>query len=141
MSEGKGEFEAAHIPDGMGAIRELQQALAQRDKAAIRDVLEKIQRLIHGDSKIKWITPPRDGDVEELLRTGSTTIYVGTGTAGHRAFIEGNRLFMSENEDSDRYGARFFRDNFRKAFGIAEGGELEVFFSSEQGQEGNRKED
>lgn len=113
--------------EGRSLLDALSEAMLKKDRAKLRLAVDNLQNAV--DEK-KMCTPMPDYALEELLKTGKEVLYVGTGSAGERIYIENGMLSMPVSEDDERrgYGKRV-QSNFRKLFNIPAGQELKVSFT------------
>ena len=106
---------------------QLREAFNSRDINKLRLLVDYIQRMLQEGSKA-ISSEMTDNDLRELFNTGVGTIYVGSGTAGQRVYVERNKIFMPPGDErSERYG-KYYRDKFRYLFNLSQEDELLVNF-------------
>lgn len=116
-------------PEHLPILTALRQAFENRNAVLLRAIIDSIQQLVE-----KWgglhCTPMHDTDLQELLKTGEGTIYVGSGTSGQRIFIDADKgeLFMNDSSERDRELGEKYHNGFRDLFHVRQGEELRVKF-------------
>jgi len=96
----------------------LRHAVDTQDIAELRYAVNEIQKGVDGKSEGRTlVTPPTDGELKEIMETGSGMIVVGTGTLGQRIYLKDNELSMFEPSDG---GGETYRANFRRLFNLPE---------------------
>jgi hypothetical protein len=108
----------------------LSKALLSNDIDSLRVVLNSLQDAIDDKKMCSYMS---DNDLKELIENeeGEATMYVGSGSAGDRIYIDKRRRKMympvSDMDKKDGIGKKR-QDKFRKIFNIPENQELSVSF-------------
>src|SRR3989344_7320807 len=77
--------------EGKQLLHALSEAMLTKNLIKLRIAVDNLQNAL--DEK-KMCTPMPDHALEELIKTGKETLYVGTGSAGERVYIENGTLSM-----------------------------------------------
>jgi hypothetical protein len=102
----------------------LNEAIQNKNKVKVREMVDYIQKIIEEGGL--HCSPMPDNEIDELIKTGKGTIYVGSGTSGQRVFIEDGGLRMPYNSEKDEELGKRYHNNFRYLFDVPEGEDLIV---------------
>jgi hypothetical protein len=104
-------------PERIGAeyLQALRHAIKEKDLSLLRATIILVQEFVNRTNKDRDLEFIRfdDSELEKIIKGGTATILVGSGTHGQRIFISLNHLHMS----GDQYGQEY-RTRFAKLFGI-----------------------
>ena len=75
-------------------LAQLRKALNSKDAVLLREVVDGIQRNVHGTTDNTPYSPLSDSDISILLETGTAMINVGSGTHGQCMFFKNVELHM-----------------------------------------------
>jgi len=103
----------------------LRSALDLKKLEDVRRVINQIQDAVDDKKMCSYLS---ESAIKTLLESGKEVIYVGTGSAGSRIYIDSGRLYTPVGDGDLRQGiGKRVQDNFRKLFGIVSD-DLEITF-------------
>jgi len=99
---------------GQSILEMIRCAKGHNSLEMLRYAIESLQKRIHAGSKQR-LNEIRDEELRDFLKNGKgMTILVGTGTQGHRIFVNDEEIFMS----FDEIHSGFYAENFKNLFGL-----------------------
>lgn len=95
----------------------LRAAFDEKNSGKLREAVNYIQMMVQQNEATTFQSSPMtESELRELMETGKGTIFVGSGTAGSRIYIENGEISMPINSDKDREVGLSCQLNFRRIF-------------------------